>query len=859
MKPRVLLAKVGLWPGDTLAPLIFVFTFCARLANALAELQRKFPSEAKMLTGTSPFSGAKAYTGNTGYVDDIGVIIVLPSEARQGGEEHEEHGAPQEKKSYGKFCGIEKLIERTKAENDVIGEAMADLGIQQNKEKQVNIPHLFGRGAGAATRKITSSSSPFSGKTCSTARYLGPILTTSSTLAAERPKRIAAAKAGWYTMGAFWASAVSLKMKKMVFQSMVQGAALSGLEAFAGHRGQLTQKDVAPIDAIILRYGRVLLQGKAVTDQGGKKKAKKTEAVWKMLRLVPSLIELRIRRLKWLQTIAGKIEKNHQLLTAWLGHFPEEKEKTITQEGGVHPNANPWAKQLAEDIKTVEQIEGGQSLLEEIDGNLLALFTDKAERFQLLDLDEFRSAFWAKCIAPIGAAEAQQAEVFEAEAADKKFSCCIEGCSCAFVTEASLKMHLYAAHGFRKYVRMMTVTNQCAICKSTFRNRKEAQAHITHAAEQNRCLADFAKTHEEVISPVCLNCPQCQQQFDHIVPLQWHIADHMKQFLGPSFSVAFSDPDAEDGGGRRGSHGHRRRRPLLCEQEKQIRKSSGQGRQRRRRKDKKQIQPARKRTSTMSSRFRAALAASPRGREGFDSCNPAEGHTEGSGQQHAATDIEEKFDQGSGGGGGRRRRNSSSRERQREEREERQGGSRQPEQGAQGSSVAARSKGKNYRRSDLQHDKNEEQPPVDREAESNRRDVQQGGDEQPGPHDGAAAFPLHAWSYGLLSGGENRERKERRAEPEGGDEVLSISARGPRAASGDSRQHGGLGVRHPVSQLQNCSGFPTPQEEDRSNFKNLLRSCGIGASQKHPDAQRGKVSQPPSSSRDGGPIQDSKD
>ena len=93
------------------------------------------------------------------------------------------------------------------------------------------------------------------------------------------------------------------------FQSMVQGAALSGLEAFAGHRGQLTQKDVAPIDVIILRYGRVLLQGKAVTDQGGKKKAKKTEAVWKMLRLVPSLIELRIRRLKWLQSVAGKLKR----------------------------------------------------------------------------------------------------------------------------------------------------------------------------------------------------------------------------------------------------------------------------------------------------------------------------------------------------------------------------------------------------------------------------------------------------------------------------------------------------------------------------------------------------------------------
>ena len=42
------------------------------------------------------------------------------------------------------------------------------------------------------------------------------------------------------------------------------GEKLSGLEAFAGHKGQLTQKDVAPIDQVILRYARVLFQGKVV-------------------------------------------------------------------------------------------------------------------------------------------------------------------------------------------------------------------------------------------------------------------------------------------------------------------------------------------------------------------------------------------------------------------------------------------------------------------------------------------------------------------------------------------------------------------------------------------------------------------
>ena len=38
-------------------------------------------------------------------------------------------------------------------ENEIIEEAMAGIGIQQNKEKQVNVPQLFGAGANAATKK----------------------------------------------------------------------------------------------------------------------------------------------------------------------------------------------------------------------------------------------------------------------------------------------------------------------------------------------------------------------------------------------------------------------------------------------------------------------------------------------------------------------------------------------------------------------------------------------------------------------------------------------------------------------------------------------------------------------------------
>ena len=155
----------------------------------------------------------------------------------------------------------------------------------------------------------------------------------SSTAATGRPRRVAAAKARWYTTGAFWSSAVSTKMKKAVLRSTIKGAPLSGLEAFAGHRGQLTQKDVDPIDAVFLRYGRLLLQGKAVTDHSGKRKAKKTEEIWKMLRLVSSLLELRIRRLKWLQFIAGEIKNVTSCQRHGSGSIREKRCQQLQKRG----------------------------------------------------------------------------------------------------------------------------------------------------------------------------------------------------------------------------------------------------------------------------------------------------------------------------------------------------------------------------------------------------------------------------------------------------------------------------------------------------------------------------------------------
>eukprot|EP00959_Pyramimonas_sp_CCMP1952_P081337 1699587-Pyramimonas_sp.AAC.1 len=69
-----------------------------------------------------------------------------------------------------------------------------------------------------------------------------------------------------------------------------------------------------------------------------------------MLGLVPTEIELRVRRLGWLQQIALHIRENTQLLAALFGRLPGEPTETLKDWQLVRDDAgklhgNPWALQ----------------------------------------------------------------------------------------------------------------------------------------------------------------------------------------------------------------------------------------------------------------------------------------------------------------------------------------------------------------------------------------------------------------------------------------------------------------------------------------------------------------------------------
>eukprot|EP00974_Lingulodinium_polyedra_P125838 11196029-Lingulodinium_polyedra.AAC.1 len=115
------------------------------------------------------------------------------------------------------------------------------------------------------------------------------------------------------------------------------------LEILGGCLGALARRALA---------GRACLRT-AAPDGSTRFSAVTGDRALRMMGLVPIGLELRVRRLRWLQRICTSLEGNRQLLGAVLGEFPFEKEKVVT----------PWERQWCEDLDSLAAVEEGGELL----------------------------------------------------------------------------------------------------------------------------------------------------------------------------------------------------------------------------------------------------------------------------------------------------------------------------------------------------------------------------------------------------------------------------------------------------------------------------------------------------------------
>lgn len=143
--------------------------------------------------------------------------------------------------------------------------------------------------------------------------------------------RIRACATAWSVLGtSWWTTDVPRSVMRLVFLSRVPSAAISGLEAYA-----LTKGEVHHIDSSLVRKIRCMMRGVAHSVDGDDKHRAMTDAaVYRWLCVAPARVELRIRRLRWLQVMMAGLTHPTQPLLAAFGVLCFEGDSTVFDEDG---------------------------------------------------------------------------------------------------------------------------------------------------------------------------------------------------------------------------------------------------------------------------------------------------------------------------------------------------------------------------------------------------------------------------------------------------------------------------------------------------------------------------------------------
>ena len=574
---RTLLAREGAWPGDYAVPLLFV-----RGAMAAYDGEPAHTRARRVLRSLSPFTGQEFCFDKTGYVDDVAgkAVGALTAAAEQAVVKYEQHVTraravsvdegpsrvfPESESEEDPWAGagrgeqevragpdrgesrelvpqveprvvaakhsvnveaqVRALQDEAAAENDHIDRAMQALGMRQHAGKMENVLCIVGKGTRAVSAYLAQKGA-LMGSTLEASRYLGTRLTRTGTFSYERAVRLQATRAGWLQFGKYWQSRSPFRQRRSLFKGVVQGAALSGLETATGVKGPLTPGEVAPIDRLLVKFGRVLLRGTVKTNAAGGVRAVPNVVIWRKFRLVPTFHELRYRRVAWAQRMSENVQEHDAVLTGLLGQFAFENQSTVAEDGSLLECANPWAQQLLADVLSLLFLESAAELRAEWDRSVLSLFGQFAEFFQKIDLNEARATHWSIAVSP-GARKNSNENVEDVE---RPFKCLLvtergQTCGLTFATWRGLTSHQRrpsgGTHGIRHLASLLTVTNACVLCGTTCKNKWAASDHLQRAIRHQRCVLDMTHAHVSLEPITSFSCPVCYCSFGSATELQW--------------------------------------------------------------------------------------------------------------------------------------------------------------------------------------------------------------------------------------------------------------------------------------------------------------------------------------------------
>lgn len=521
--PLYFMPRSGSAMGTAEAPRFFLQAFM----DAVVPWNIDMRDYTKNLTMTSPFDLPKTDGTLATYADDLARVLEVPRRTAQEAKE---------------------IIDMN---NNILDGYLGPCGFGQNRTKQDIVPSLGKQGMMKRLANLVEA------KVVPAARHLGGQVTWNNGFAPERDKRLAALRRGWRALGQYWFASTPWGQRRIMIIVRLQGAALTGLESY----WTTTASDLKQINNLMLYYLRAILRGKSYDYHN---KVKWTnEKVWMFWRLCPAEVELRVRRLGWLQHQVRHRQRNAHLLNMVWGMAKFENEPTL-REGRPTEDCNPMARLFYDDITKLAQV----AVEEEFSGmwqekpDIVELFRDGSElgeAFMKVDRRIVRATYWDECKRRANCYGPEVEEVQEEVSEDVTMHYCrmrgADGAECgrAFLSLNALRAHMRFAydgeHGTYDNIYRGTLSNQCPWCMSTFASRGVAIHHATAAYRLGRCRVDQSKF-EWPVRPDRLECPWCEElpagvsgQWEN---LQRHIRECHLPRPPPDYEVQLSDAVSSD-------------------------------------------------------------------------------------------------------------------------------------------------------------------------------------------------------------------------------------------------------------------------------------------------------------------------
>lgn len=400
-----------------------------------------------------------------------------------------------------------------------LSEELAPFGYALNASKTVLLPSFQGVGAWTA-HKYFSDRLGTKYEVADAARYLGGCVDARLSTGEEVKRRCRASRVAFFQMGGLWfEKGLPMGFRRSMMMALVQGSLLSGLEGFF-----LSDQDMQRLDTLMAGLLRLAMRGRASGRSESGYKAMSNAAVLAHWRIAPAAEELAQRRLRQLQSIARDPANATQLLAAWFGQARFEGQATCSEEAGLSESANPWAKRVFSDFERLRMSDDHAWMVEDVQGDFVRLLRARhlAEAFADADLSVLRARLWG-CRQPPPGADVEDRDPpaacsveLDADGVQTSFVCEeVEAtgvqCGRVFSSMAGLHAHRRFGHRLQRQVALLTLSNQCPWCMTTFASRQSAQHHTSRALFLGRCRADRSSRRHQLVALHDFVCPQCHE------------------------------------------------------------------------------------------------------------------------------------------------------------------------------------------------------------------------------------------------------------------------------------------------------------------------------------------------------------